>query len=178
MTHCVKGSLVPHTAGRCIWQFEHDTLTVLTSFLWDNVKSNVKLLPTRPKPTSTFPCQDDKGEFIFISSDGSAAIQAGPKEGFESCHLCLAEINVKKMRDHVGCHIAASLNGIQEKHKHPIGDEPCGFCRQSGTCNIDLEKQTNHLFPSLHALCFENSAYRPPRKPPHLGLPQTDHCAV
>ncbi|KAF8140735.1 hypothetical protein K438DRAFT_1879409 [Mycena galopus ATCC 62051] len=160
MTRCVKGSLVPHTAGRCTWQFEHDTLTALTSFLWDSVKSN--------------------GEFIFICSDGSAAIQAGPKEGFESCHLCLAEIDVKKMRDHVGCHIAASLNGIQEKLKHPagLGTNLVDFVGDLVPATSTLPKQTNRLFPSLCALCFENSACRPPRKTPHLGLPQTDHYTV
>ncbi|KAF8149687.1 hypothetical protein K438DRAFT_1866406, partial [Mycena galopus ATCC 62051] len=147
--------------------------------LWDDVKSNVKLLPTRPKPTSTFPCRDDKGEFISISSDGSAAIQAGPKEGFESCHPCLAEIDVKKMRDHVGCHIAASLNGIQEKLKHPIGDEPCGFCGRSGTCNIDLAKTNKSFVPESSCPLFRKFSLQAAEKTTSSG-PSTNRplCCV
>ncbi|KAF7326797.1 Ubiquitin carboxyl-terminal hydrolase 34 [Mycena sanguinolenta] len=119
-TRIVKGALVPHAAGRCTWQFETETLTALTSFLWDDIKSNVKHLPTRPKATLTFPYRDGKDEMMFISSEGSTAVQAAPREGFDRCYLCLTEVELKKMRDHVGGHLAASLNGIQQKLNIPV----------------------------------------------------------
>ncbi|KAJ7437703.1 hypothetical protein FB451DRAFT_1193094 [Mycena latifolia] len=95
LTRCVKGTLVPHQTGHCTWQFESDTLLALADFLWNDLKPSIKNLPSR-KATSTFPCRDDKGKYLFVNSEGSAAVQAGPQEGHEACHLCLAEVELKR----------------------------------------------------------------------------------
>ncbi|KAJ7848204.1 hypothetical protein B0H13DRAFT_2361998 [Mycena leptocephala] len=153
LTQCVKGTLVPHPAGRCTWQFDVDTLLALSDFLWQDMKANVKSLPSR-KATATFPCRDDKGEYLFINSEGSAAIQSGPKDGHDACHLCLAEVELKKMRDYVARHLAANRIGVKENLKHPLTDNPCGFCGRSGTCNLDLAKTTRSYIPESNCPYF------------------------
>ncbi|KAJ7898149.1 hypothetical protein B0H13DRAFT_2337610 [Mycena leptocephala] len=153
LTQCVKGTLVPHPAGRCTWQFDVDTLLALSDFLWQDVKANVKSLPSC-KATATLPCRDDKGEYLFINSEGSAAVQSGPKDGHDACHLCLAEVELKKMRDHVARHLAANRIGVKENLKHPLTDNPCGFCGRSGTYNLDLSKTTRSYIPESNCPYF------------------------
>jgi hypothetical protein len=57
---------------------------------------------------------------LFINSEGSAAVQSGPKDGHDACHLCLAEVELKKMRDHVARHLAVNRIGVKENLKHPV----------------------------------------------------------
>lgn len=49
--------------------------------------------------------------------DGTAAMEAGPKDGNCKCFVCGEEVAVAKMRDHVGCHIVANKLKIPEAIK-------------------------------------------------------------
>ncbi|OJT07676.1 hypothetical protein TRAPUB_1455, partial [Trametes pubescens] len=150
--------------------FDTATLEALTEMLWDHVKPYVQSIPSRAA-TRTFPQRGADGNYLFTNMDGTAAMEAGPKDGNCKCFVCGEEVAVVKMRDHVGCHIVANKLKIPEaiKPKLTIGDFPCGFCGRMGTCSIRLHKPARTQAPLLDCCYFKKFSLAAAEKPTNSG---------
>ncbi|KAH9910151.1 uncharacterized protein B0H18DRAFT_1130674 [Fomitopsis serialis] len=181
LTECVKPTLEQQTSGSDVyaWKFTSITLSALSEFMWDRVKSYQHLIPSRA-PTPTFPMRSSGSpDFAFTSQEGSMALAAGPQEGFATCFLCGETVAIKKMRDHVGAHLLAKLLCLRDSRKlvSPIGDMPCGYCGRSGTCTTKLKK-TKHAFKAESNCIFWNSFNIASAETPTQTGPSTNRPVV
>ncbi|CAE7173016.1 unnamed protein product [Rhizoctonia solani] len=82
---------------------------------------------------------------------------AGPKQ----CLICDKKVNLKSMRTHVAKHIVSYRYGIEDtEHKVQIGEFPCGYCGQTGTCSISRSKPGTHFEATSNCRYFTSLTVR------------------
>jgi hypothetical protein len=60
------------------------------------------------------------GNFLFISTDGTTALQSALKEGHQICWLCGTQEKLQWMQDHIAQHLVNEKLGFHEKLLQPV----------------------------------------------------------
>ena len=127
----VKPTLAPQLSDLMthVWKFTSSMLSSLAEVMWTHVKDYKHLIPSRTA-TPTFPLRvPGSQEYIFMSHEGTAALENGPKQGCANCFFCNEEVNVKKMRNHIGAHILAKLLALLAQKKDSLRAQVSNQCR-------------------------------------------------
>ena len=97
----VKGTLECHThKGKitCVWMFTTLGLSALADLMWDRQIKGHRHLILSKTPTPTFPMRSSGScKFLFVSTEGSANLVAGPQDGSAACFLCGETCSIKKI---------------------------------------------------------------------------------
>ncbi|KAH8085440.1 hypothetical protein BXZ70DRAFT_1011881 [Cristinia sonorae] len=127
------------------WVMESDELDMLTTTLWENIKTrdrNVLSIISKFGTNDDFPYKSADGHLSLMSKAGSAELESQAAKEVPStqfrCFQCSIVIERKKARDHVAGDILRALRGVEDLKKDGISVEPvgasmpCGFCGRSG----------------------------------------------
>ena len=126
----VKPMLAPQLSDLMthVWKFMSSMLSSLVEVMWTRIKDYEHLIPSRTA-TPMFPLHvPGSQEYIFMSHEGTAALENGPKQGCANCFFCNEEVIVKKMRNHVGAHILAKLLALLARKKDSLRVQVSNQC--------------------------------------------------
>ena len=60
------------------------------------------------------------GDFLFVSVEGTTALQAAPADGRHVCWLCGTQEKAPRMRDHIARHLVNAKLNRHEKLQNPV----------------------------------------------------------